>query len=185
MAKILTSSLFLLDAFQYCFFSKFWWFLVCKTTFKGLYETLQKRLCHARTVHPLKQWAHPSFEKFQRLNQIFTMWLSETQTKIKIGHTFTHVWCSCSKLRNVFDEAFLFDVSIGTAEFFIQNVWIIWKKILWKYSTQSLKTADSVWLSSWKIMADETSLMLPSPGLMQLCPQIKICNPTVPKHQKI
>ena len=40
------------------------------------------------------------------------MSLSETQTKIKIDHPFTYVGCSCSKLYNVFDEAFLADVSI-------------------------------------------------------------------------
>ena len=37
---------------------------------------------------------------------------SETQPKINIDHTFPHVQCSCSKLCNVFDEAFLFGVSI-------------------------------------------------------------------------
>ena len=41
--------------------------------------------------------------------------LSETQMKIKIDHTFAHVWCSCSKLCKVSDEAFLADVSIVKA----------------------------------------------------------------------
>ena len=39
---------------------------------------------------------------------------------------------------------------------------IIWKEILWKYSIQSLKTTDSVWVSL--LMADVTSLMPPSFG---------------------
>ena len=48
MAKLTTLlSLFLLDMFLYCFFSKFSWLLVCKTTFKGFHKiSLQKRLCH-------------------------------------------------------------------------------------------------------------------------------------------
>ena len=73
IAKVPTSlSLFVLDAFHLCFFSIFLWFLVCKTTFKGYYEiSLQKRLCHERTVHPLKWWAHPSFEKVLKTDPNF------------------------------------------------------------------------------------------------------------------
>ena len=40
------------------------------------------------------------------------MSLNETLTKMKIDHPFAYVGCSCSKLYNVFDEAFLVDVSI-------------------------------------------------------------------------
>ena len=46
------------------------------------------------------------------MNQIFSMLLSETETKIKIDHTIALVGCSSSKLCNVFGEACLFDVSI-------------------------------------------------------------------------
>ena len=36
------------------------------------------------------------------------------QTKIKMDHPFAYVGCSCSKLYNVFDEAFLVDISISS-----------------------------------------------------------------------
>ena len=61
---------------------------------------------------------------------------------------------------------------------------IFWKGILWKYSIQSLKLADSVWLSLF--MRDNvTSLTLPSPGLSATRLPNKILNPTVPKDQKM
>ena len=39
------------------------------------------------------------------------------------------------------------------------DLWIIWKEILWEHSIQSLKTADSVWLSLF--MRDNGSLGRP------------------------
>ena len=65
-------------------------------------------------------WAHgasfkmvgpPSFWKNLNTEPNF-QYVSETQQKSKIHHTSAHVWCSCNKLCNAFDEAFLLDVSI-------------------------------------------------------------------------
>ena len=78
----------------------------CKTTFKDFYKiSLRKnvvpwapRAMGARCILVNGGPIGPSFEKNQRLNQIFNMPLSKTQPKIKVDHTFAQVWCSCSKL---------------------------------------------------------------------------------------
>ena len=66
------------------------------------------------------------------------------------------------------------------------NLQIIWKKILWKYSIQSFKTADSILLSL--VMTDNGRCEIPSgrlaPGWALLCCK-QMMNPTVPKDQKM
>ena len=54
----------------------------------------------------------PTFEKNLKTEPNFSMLLSEIQTNFKIDHIFAHVWCSWSKLCNVFDDACPFYVSM-------------------------------------------------------------------------
>ena len=64
---------FLLDIFHSCFFSKFWWFLVSKTTFKGFLQNFIAKTCvpwahgaSLKMVGPPKIWkfltTEPNFQ---------------------------------------------------------------------------------------------------------------------------
>ena len=117
MAKVPTSvSLFLLDAFYYCFFSKLWWFFVCKTTFKGFSEiSLQKHLCHERMgasfkmVGPPQLWkilkTEPNFQydikwdanKNQDRPHFHTCMMFMYRGSYMSGHL---IWNLCNKLCN-------------------------------------------------------------------------------------
>ena len=72
-------------------------------------------------MHPLKWWANPSFDKLKQTDPNFQYEIKCRQTKIKIDHPFAYVWCSCSKLCNILDGAFLFDVSIHLCVHVVTN----------------------------------------------------------------
>ena len=87
-------------------------FLLVKELPKALKEfSLQKRLYHAcRCI--LVNGLPTKVLNFLKTEPNFQYVIKWNTTKVKIGHTFAHVWCLCSKLCNVSDEQFLFDVSI-------------------------------------------------------------------------
>ena len=59
---------------------------------------------------------------------------------------------------------------------------IIWKENSWEYSVQSLKP-ELVWVHSWEMMADATSLTPPSSGLSETFPNksVEHCSPKNPE----
>ena len=75
---------------------------------------------------------------------------------------------------------------IGGRKWKLSKRKIIWKEILWKHNIRSFKNfllqqTRLYWVCSWEIMEGATSLTPPSPGWAQLCSQIKVLNPIVPK----
>ena len=65
-----------------------------------------------RRVYPKKWGSNTIFDKNGRRNQIFCMQLREMETKKKKDPCFAQARYLLAKLCNIFDEAFLFDVSI-------------------------------------------------------------------------
>ena len=119
MAKVpISLSLFLLDAFHHCFFSKIEWFLVCQTTFKGFYEILLKKgnACATRTRcillndGPIQVWKKKKKKKTEPNFQHVIMW-NATKNQDRPPFRTYMMYMYSSKLYNLFGEAFLFDVS--------------------------------------------------------------------------
>ena len=89
----------------------FLWFCVCKTTFKGFLQNFIAKM--------FVSWAHsatfkivgpPQFWIFFKTDPNFLYVIKWDANKNQYRSPFVHVWCSCKKLCNIFDAAFLFDL---------------------------------------------------------------------------
>ena len=105
-------SLFLPDSFRYRCVSNVFLFV------KPLSPNFIAKTHVSRTQRAFMQMVDPP-----KFCNPFNMPLGRTQPKIKIDHTFANAWCPNSKLCNVFDETFLFDVSIVGGTVISQFMW--------------------------------------------------------------
>ena len=115
IAKVPTSlSLFLLDAFHYCFFSTFWWFLVqsVKQLSKAYTKFHCKHVCAMSTrCIGIKMVRPPKFWKSLKTEPNF-QYAIKWDTKIHEHHTCATLWSSYA--------------TVLMRSFFLTSVYIRW-----------------------------------------------------------